>query len=231
MKALCVVPARGGSKRLPRKNVLDLCGKPLVGWSIEFAKSSGLFTKTVISSDDQEITDVAMQFGAETHGLRPSDLSGDMASSIDVVRYELDQAEKDGEKYDFVALMQPTTPYRDLSRWVEAFDILKNNDTVPSVIGVREVEETPYHMFDLGTDGEIKALFPDGLKMRSQDLPRTVVITGSMYIVRADALRRDHSLFFPTSRAVICQSDLESIDIDTADDFAKAELLLANATV
>ncbi|MDO6728355.1 acylneuraminate cytidylyltransferase family protein [Cognatishimia sp. 1_MG-2023] len=231
VKILAIVPARGGSKRLPRKNVLPLAGKPLINWTIEFANAQDIFSRVVVSSDDDEILDVACACGAESSGRRPAHLSGDHASSIDVLVHELNQLETKGECYDFVALLQPTTPFRNTDRWRQALNILANRPEVPSVIGVQITDTSPFHAFEMSKNNDLSALFPEKLSTRSQDLSTTVTVNGSLYLVRADVLKNEEKIFFPTSAAVVCDTVLERIDIDTNSDFLKAEAIFSQHSV
>jgi CMP-N-acetylneuraminic acid synthetase len=227
-KIIALIPARGGSKRVPRKNVLPFHGRPLVQWTVLFAQQTGLFDQIVISTDDPEIMEAATQAGASSFGLRPDVLSHDTATSVDVALYELERAEAANGPYDYVALLQPTSPYRRTERWQEAAALLDQNDEVPSVIGVAPVAVKPYHMFTMSDDQTITPLFPDYLTHRTQDLPPTVAVNGSLYLVRCDVLKKQRSFYFAASRTVSCDDPRENIDIDTPYDFEMAKLHLAD---
>lgn len=226
LKMLAIVPARGGSKRVPRKNLLPLHGRALLQWTVAFAVSSKMFEAVVISSDDAEITACGLDAGAVSFGLRPLALSHDMATSVDVALYELEQAEEKYGAFNYVALLQPTTPFRKYERLHDAVALLADHPDVPSVVGVSPVSAPPYHMFTLADDHSVSPLFPDHLSTRTQDLPTTVEVNGSLYLVRADALRKRKSFYFDTSRAVLCDDPRESVDIDTFEDFEAAKHLL-----
>lgn len=227
LRTLAIIPARGGSKRLPGKNLMPLNGVSLVARAVRFAVSAGLFDEVVISSDSPEILATALAEGAVAQGLRPADLASDTASSVDVMLYELSMAERRSGRFDLVALLQPTTPYRRLERWQAALDILRGSPTVPSVIGVSPTASLPWHLFSTGDDGALKPLFPHMLTRRSQDLPHVLEVNGSLYLVRRDVLCDTHRLFFDTSRGVVFDRAEECIDIDTYEDFRAAETLLA----
>lgn len=132
MKTLAIIPARGGSKRLPGKNVRSFLGMPLIEWSIRFALKMDRFDRIIVSTDSESIAEVARKSGAEVH-MRPKELATDEASSVDVALDVL------GPEYDLVALLQPTSPVRDPKRWVEAFELIKECD---AVIGVTTVKHS-----------------------------------------------------------------------------------------
>lgn len=228
-KILALIPARGGSKRVPRKNVLPLHGRPLVQWTVRFACDAGLFDRIAISTDDPEIMAAATDAGAVSFGLRPDILSHDTATSVDVALHALDSAQTRDGTYDYVALLQPTSPFRKAVRWQEAIAVLDAHPEVPSVIGVAPVTTPPYHMFTMAADRTITPLFPDQLGARTQDLPETVAVNGCLYLVRSEVLRARRSFYFDTSRAVLCDDPRESIDIDTPHDFEMAKVLLAGS--
>ena len=230
-RILALIPARGGSKRVPRKNLLPLHGKALLQWTVSFARDSGVFDAVVISSDDSEITQCGLDAGAISFGLRPHALSHDTATSVDVALHELSCAEQIHGPFDHLALLQPTTPFRNLRRLQDAISLLDAHPDVPSVVGVSPVSVGPYHMLTMGADCNITPLFPEYLKSRTQDLPKTVEVNGSLYLVRTDALKSYHSFYFETSRAVLCDDPRENIDIDTFEDFETAQRLLDGTLV
>ncbi|WP_136634302.1 cytidylyltransferase domain-containing protein [Pseudooceanicola onchidii] len=222
MKILAVIPARGGSKRLPGKNVRPLGGIPLLGWSARFATSSGLFSRVVLSTDDPAIAKVGEAFDLSVPGLRPAELASDTATSADAALHALSVAS--GGPFDALALLQPTNPFRDAKDWLRAIDCLGSSDA-PAIIGVSQADHPPQHMF-LHRDGALAPLFPEGLKKRSQDLPETVFVNGSMYLVRTEVLEQTRSFFPDGTKAVLCADRAASIDIDTHEDFDDAEWLV-----
>ena len=134
---LAIIPARGGSKRLPRKNLLDLCGKPLIAWSIESALKSKYISKVIVSSDDEEILQISLNFGA-TVIKRPDELASDTATTFDAIEHTI----KSLEKYDYVVLLQPTSPLRDEKHIDKAIELLEEKDA-DAIISVCEVEHSP----------------------------------------------------------------------------------------
>lgn len=149
MKTLAVIPARGGSKRLPGKNVRCFLGVPLIAWSIRFAKTLGRFNKIVVSTDSEEISAAARSEGIEVPNLRPDGLASDSASTADVVIDVLTRERREGRSYELVALLQPTSPVRESSRWHEAFAHMERGDG-DAVIGVAPAHPHPLHVFHWG---------------------------------------------------------------------------------
>lgn len=220
MKTLAIIPARGGSKRLPGKNTLPLLGLPLVNWAAQFAVQSELFDHVILSTDSQEIADTCDVNGVYIPGLRPAELATDTATSMDVALHALDMAEDQFGEMDAVALLQPTNPFRRGSLWAQAFSAVLGG--ADGAIGVTKTPFAPHHSFVVTKD-QMTPLFPDGLTLRGQDLPHTVYVNGSLYLVRKQVLRAQKT-FFPTNAHPI-QGDhvLDSLDIDTAKDFAAAD--------
>lgn len=230
-RTLAIVPARGGSKRIPGKNIRPLFGVPLIAWTAAFARSLSHFTKTIISTDDPHIERIGQAAGLQSFGLRPAHLSSDIATSADVALYELTRAEAhEGNTYDMVALLQPTTPYRLTKRWNDAFDIIRRT-SAPAIVGVRPVLQSPFHSFVRSQDGALSALFEDHLKSRSQDLPQTVAVNGSLYLIECSTLRQTGSFFPQQSLSVLCDTSLENIDIDTEDDWANCVWHMQQANI
>ena len=226
LRILAIIPARGGSKRIPRKNIRLLHGRPLLEWTAQFAAEVKGFSRTVLSTDDPEILSVGRNCGLDDHGLRPDSLAGDMDSSLDVALYELDQAAQRGQCYDAVALLQPTSPYRRKERWEAAFAYL-DEGSAQAVVSVAPAPVAPEYYFRRADDGGLTPLMPEGLRTRSQDVARHYYVNGALYLVRAQALRDQRSFFASPLKSVVCDDPRESIDLDTEQDWLEAEQLLA----
>lgn len=230
-RTLAIVPARGGSKRVPGKNIRPLLGTPLIEWTAVFAQSVHQFTTTVVSTDDPDIERAAIDAGIGSLGLRPADLASDTATTADVALHTLNQAEeRDGTPYDMVALLQPTTPWRLAMRWDDAFRLMHDTDA-PAVVGVGPMAQTPFHSFARDPDGALSPLFASHLQTRSQDLPQAVVVNGALYLIRADVLRQTRGFFPIGSMSVLCDTALENIDIDTENDWAHCVCQMQNASI
>jgi N-acylneuraminate cytidylyltransferase len=213
-KVLGLIPARGGSKGLPRKNVLNAGGKPLIAWTIEAARQSEVVGHTILSSDDDEIMKVAAAWGCSVPFRRPDELASDTASTMDVVMHALDQF----PECEYVVLLQPTSPLRSAADINAAFGLMVESGA-PSCVSVCEVDQSPYWMYRLGPEGKLAAVLqtPEGVTRR-QDLPPIFTLNGAIYIARTDWLRRTGS--FVNAETVGYRMPRErSIDIDTRDDF------------
>lgn len=211
---LAVIPARGGSKGLPRKNVLPAGGMPLVAWSIQAARQAKCIDNVVVSSDDDEILDVATQWGCPKPLRRPDVLASDTATSIDVVLHALDQM----QGYDYVVLLQPTSPLRTAADIDEAFRLVQTHGAA-SCVSVCEAQQSPYLMYHVGKTGELSSVMPGGpFTGRRQDLPAAYVLNGAIYVAEVNWLRKGKRFIDATTIAYPMPNE-RSLDIDTASDF------------
>lgn len=184
-KILAVIPARGGSKGIPKKNIIDLLGKPLLYYSIKSAKESKYIDKVIISTDDIEIAEVGKNLGAEVPFLRPKEISGDKAKSIDAFIHAIKELEKLGEKYDYILLLQNTSPLRQSWHIDEAIEKLIKSDK-RSLVSVSEVIEHPCIMRTLNEKDETMNLLNMNGDMRRQDFPPMYIVNGAIYIQKND---------------------------------------------
>jgi CMP-N,N'-diacetyllegionaminic acid synthase len=213
-KVLAVIIARGGSKSLPRKNILSAGGRPLIAWTIEASLKSKSIDHVVLSSDDNEIIRVAKDWGCPETFCRPSYLADDTASSIDVVLHTLDQI----SGFDYVILLQPTSPLRSAVDIDMAFTHLLSNDA-PCCVSICEVDQSPYWMYSVNSDNKIQAILPQSVSpSRRQDLPKTYVLNGAIYIAKIDWLQKNKS-FITEDTIGFAMAKQNSLDIDTAEDF------------
>lgn len=225
MKTLAIIPARGGSKRLPGKNVRPFAGVPLIGWSIRFARRFARFDHVLVSTDDAAIAEACRLEGLPVDWLRPAHLAEDTSPTLDVVLDALAREAKAGRSYDTVALLQPTSPMRLIERWQAAFELL-DTGACEAVVGVGAAKTHPFHTFRFHPDGRLDPfLGRGGLQLRGQDLPHAVAVAGNLYLIREAALRRERSFFPQNVRAVLCDLPFETIDIDTPLDWLVAETL------
>ena len=219
---LAIIPARGGSKRLPRKNVLDLNGKPLIVWTIEAGLNSKYIDKIIVSSDDDEILDISKNFGAETIK-RPDELASDTATTFDAIKHTIDNL----EKYDYIVLLQPTSPLRDEKHIDEAIELLveKNADAVVSVC---EMDHSPLWSNTLPQDGNMNNFLRDEvLNKRSQDLEKYYRINGAIYICKTHKLLEEKSFMLKNDIFAYVMDRKSSIDIDEEIDFKMVEILIS----
>lgn len=212
--AVGLITARGGSKSLPRKNVLPVAGKPLIAWTISAALESKSINQIVLSSDDDEIIKTAMEWGCPASFRRPAQLASDEASSIDVVLHALDQL----PAYEFVILLQPTSPFRSSEDIDAAFKLMQSKGA-PSCVSVCEVEQSPYWMYRLSEEGRLEKLLSEKTTAtRRQDLPPVYMLNGAIYIANVDWLRRTKT-FLGEGCVAYRMPKERSLDIDTKDDF------------
>lgn len=219
---LGIIPARGGSKRLPRKNILDLAGKPLIFWSIEAGKKSKYIDKVIVTSDDEEILNISEKFGAEVIK-RPDKLASETATTIDVIRHTIDSLKK---RYNFIVLLQPTSPLRNEKHIDEAIELLeaKNADAVVSVC---EMDYSPIWSNTIPEDGDMSNFIREDIKnKRSQDLPKYFRLNGAIYICNTQKFLEQGSLFLKENIYAFVMDKKSSIDIDEEIDFKFAEFLI-----
>ena len=219
---LAVIPARGGSKRLPGKNILDLCGKPIIAWSIEAGLNSSYIDKVVVSSDDDDILDTAKRFKAEIIK-RPKQLASDTASSFDVVKHAIDNL----ESYDYVVLLQPTSPLRNYQHIDKAIEFLEEKNA-DSVISVCETDHSPLWSNTLDDNLSMSSFIKnDVLNKRSQDLKKYYRLNGAIYICKIDKLIQEKGFFLKKNIFAYKMNRENSIDIDEEIDFKMCELILS----
>jgi N-acylneuraminate cytidylyltransferase len=222
-KILAVIPARGGSKRLPRKNVLPLAGKPLVGWSIDAAKESQYVDQIFISTDDQEIADVASQFGIYVPELRPADLASDTAKTESVLIYTL---EKYGKDSDIVVLLQPTSPLRTAKHIDEALELFIKKQAF-SIVSVTSCEHSPIWANTLPEGGSMKDFIRPEALQRSQDLGEYFRLNGAIYIFDVSKLKTVGEIRYTSESFAYIMDNNVSFDIDNKLDFELAEFFMS----
>lgn len=229
MRILAVIPARGGSKGIPRKNIIPVGGKPLIAWSIEAAQASKRIGKTVVSSDDDEILQVAKVYGADIIK-RPAALAGDEAGSEGLVLHALDVEEEAGNHYDCAVLLQPTSPLRtadDIDAAVAKFE----QSGAKALISVYTPEHTPYKSFKMNSEGMLEGLIDNKTPfMRRQDLPKTFMPNGAIYLVDVTCFRQKRSFFCEEGTIAYEMDRGKSLDIDTMEDVAKVENILRTSS-
>jgi CMP-N-acetylneuraminic acid synthetase len=223
-KVLCIIPARGGSKGLPKKNILDLAGKPLVAHTIKQAKGSKYIDRTVVSSEDPLILEIARRFGAEIPFIRPSQLATDEAGTIDVLLHAIDWFERN-EKYDFdiLVLLHATTPLRNAKDIDNCIQLLVDK-AASNVFSVTKAHRNPY--FNMVEIRHTKvALVKRGNFLTRQSAPDVFDMNSSIYVWWKDILKRDKSCFLNETQ-VYCMPKERSIDVDDMIDFKIAEALM-----
>ncbi|WP_036214779.1 cytidylyltransferase domain-containing protein [Lysinibacillus sphaericus] len=220
---LAIIPARGGSKGVPRKNIRDLAGKPLIAWTIEEAKKSKYISRLILSSEDEEIIDIAKHYGCEVPFVRPRELAQDATPGIDPVLHAIQQC----PDFDYVVLLQPTSPLRtveDIDGCIE----LAIKQHADFCVSVTESEKSPYWMYTIKNNGHLNPLvMEDKIATRRQDLPKSYVLNGAVYIARTSALVKEKSFLNKNTKAFIMPT-MRSFDIDTELDMKICEGILNN---
>ena len=218
---LAIIPARGGSKRLPRKNILDLCGKPLISWSIEAALKSKYISKVVVSSDDEEILNISSNFGADIIK-RSYELANDTATTFDAIKHTINNL----EKYDYIVLLQPTSPLRNEKHIDEAIELLEEKQA-DAIVSVCEMDHSPLWSNILPEDGNMRGFLREEiLNKRSQDLEKYYRLNGAVYICKTDKLLENKSFFLKDNIFAYIMDRKSSIDIDEEIDFLFAERVI-----
>ena len=225
-----LIPARGGSKRLPRKNVKLLHGKPLIAWSIEVAKASKYIDRVIVSTDDEEIKKISEQYEAEVPFLRPEHLSNDHASSFDVIKHTINSLQLDRSN-ELIVLLQPTSPLRLVSEIDTALEFFVQKNA-KGVVSISETEHSPMWSNTLPEDGCMSDFIrPEVQGKRSQDLPTFFRLNGSIYIYETLSLLEQSKIFF-NENVYGFQTSLETaVDIDTGLDFLIAETIMKNRAI
>ena len=228
MRTLGIIPARGGSKGIPGKNVAMLAGKPLIAWTIEAARRSGLLSRVIVSTDDLKIAEVAQQFGGEVPFMRPAALAGDESPVVDAVEHALQMlAERDGEHYDAVLLLQPTSPLRNTGD-IDSVLALARERVPPAIISVCEALPHPWLARTVGSDGTLDYLFPEAANSSSrQAYPEAFLINGAIYFSSCASLAETRK-FQPPGTLAFRMPPERSLDIDSPWQLQFAEVLLSH---
>ena len=222
MRILALILARGGSKRLPGKNIRLLGGRPLVSWSIDTGKLIPEVCDILVSTDDPKIQDTAKRLGAYTPWLRPEELSADNSGSVDAALHALDWYESKHGVVDGLLLLQPTSPFRKIEKIKEGIELFSTHDC-DSVLGVSPTHAHPKWTFTIENNILSPFLSNHGLNTRSQDLQPAYVVNGSFYLISPYALRQEKSFFIEGTLPLVIDSSIESLDIDTEQDWQYAE--------
>ena len=218
MSSVAIITARGGSKRIPKKNIKEFCGKPIIAYSIEAALASGAFDEVMVSTDSEEIKAVAEQYGAKVPFMRSEATSGDFATTADVIEEVLDTYKDMGKEFDSFACVYPTAPFVTAEKLSDAAKLLDGADAVLSVV---KFSFPPQRAFVI-RDGNVAFQYPQYERARSQDLEPIYHDCGQFYMCMVEPFREKHSLILPKTRPYILpEEDVQ--DIDTMSDWEIAE--------
>ena len=227
MRRIALIPARGGSKRLPRKNIVDFRGRPIIAYTIEAARECGLFAHMVVSTEDDEIADVARRFGAEVHD-RPPKLASDTSGVVDVCLDVLARNEETGNAYDVMCCLYPTAPLRTADDITATVRLVRPGEC-DFAMAVTNFTHSPHQALRV-VDGDcLERMWPDLIERRAEQIGELVVGNGSTYAVAVQAFRRHRTFYGPGLRGYIMPRE-RSVDIDTAADLDFALYYAERAT-
>jgi CMP-N,N'-diacetyllegionaminic acid synthase len=226
-KVVCIIPARGGSKGVPRKNIKPLAGKPLIAYTIEQSRQSKYIDRTIVSTEDREIADISQQCGAEVPFMRPDDLAGDHVATMDVLLHTINWLEeKDKYNFDILVLLHTTTPLREVKDIDSCVKMLVETKA-DNVISVTEAHRNPYfNMVEVDGQGKVR-LVKEGAFTTRQSAPEVYDLNASIYVWWKDILKKEKKVFLAGSKIYVMPKE-RSIDIDDAVDFRIAEYLVNN---
>ena len=229
MKALFVIPARGGSKGIPHKNIKLLGGKPLIGYSVDVARQFADDADICVSTDDEEIASVVRGMGLEVPFLRPAELATDKSGTYEVLLHALDFYRSKGVEYDVLVLLQPTSPFRKAEDVKAALDMYSPD--IDMVVTVKEASSNPYYnCYEKDENGFLAISKGDGKFTRRQDAPKVWEYNGAVYVINVASLRKMTLGEFRRRRMSVMDS-VRSVDLDTEIDWLIAEKLLESRRI
>lgn len=221
LNRVAIIPARGGSKRIPRKNVREFCDKPMIVWSIEAARASGCFDRIIVSTDDQEIADVGRQHGAEVPFMRPAELSGDYTGTLPVIRHAVEWLQRNNAPIDFACCIYATAPFISAEDLKRGFELIQQN-SASYAFSVTSYAFPIQRAIRVTESGRIAMFHPEHFSTRSQDLEEAWHDAGQFYWGTKDAWMEERALF--SEAAVPVKLPRYRVqDIDTQDDWIRAE--------
>lgn len=229
MKIVVIIPARGGSKSLPKKNILQLKGRPLLCHSVDYSLKSKLVATTIVSTDSQEIADIAKNCGASVPFIRPDEFAQDDTRDYPVIRHALDFFEAQGQIFDLYILLRPTSPMRPSGLIEKAVEILKNNVNATSVRSMARIKEHPYRAWKQHNDGSVSSFIDNEVEpynIPRQELPKLYFQTGDIEVIRRETIINGSISGECVYPLIIKHEDM--IDIDSRSDFNRAEKLNAD---
>lgn len=227
-RTVAIIPARGGSKRIPRKNIRDFGGKPMIAWSIEAAFKSGVFDEVIVSTDCPEIAEVSRAYGATVPFLRPEEHAGDTSALMPVLRLHLDALKDEGRPFDFAFCIYATAPFLEAQRLTAAAQLLWNSSS-DFVLAVSPFEYPVQRCLKLDESGSLSFAHPEYALTHSQNLEPRFHDAGQFFGGRSGAVYKHDAVLFADCLPLSIPRD-ESVDIDTPDDWRFAEALLKART-
>ncbi|MCB1275283.1 acylneuraminate cytidylyltransferase family protein [Prosthecobacter sp.] len=226
-----LIPARGGSKGIPGKNLRSLGGKPLLQWAFEAAKNSGVVERVLLSTDSEEIAALGRQLGIEVPFLRPPEFAQDDTPMIAVLKHLIEHLRASGDVPDAIMLLQPTAPLRRAEHLKKAGELLVPED-VDSVVGVTEIPQhyAPHYAMKITPEGQLTHYLPDSAAIkRRQDVPKAYSRDGTVYLFRLSTLEKYNDIYGANCIPLLIPSD-ETLNLDTMEDWEHAERVFAKTT-
>ena len=220
---IAVIPARGGSKRIPRKNIKDFFGKPMIAWSINAALESGCFDRVIVSTDDEEIATIAKQFGAEVPFMRPAELSGDYVATIPVIKHATQWLEENQEIPNCICCIYATAPFIATHAIKEGLQLLQQRQA-DYAFSATSYAFPIHRAIRVKNDGQVEMFAPEHFNTRSQDLEEAYHDAGQFYWGTREAWLAEKPIFSSASYPVLLPRHLVQ-DIDTTEDWVRAELM------
>lgn len=221
-KRIAIITARGGSKRIPKKNIKEFCGKPIIAYSIETALESGLFDEVMVSTDSEEIADVARKYGANVPFMRSEKTSNDFATTSDVIKEVIEQYKNIGKEFEYIFCIYPTAPFITKERLIEAAELLEKNNPA-EVIPVVPFSFPPQRCFVVDENNYMSYKYKEFSQMRSQDLEKWYHDAGQFYVYNTNKYLSLNGIITEDIMPIIL-SEMEVQDIDNEDDWKIAEL-------
>lgn len=229
MKILVIIPARGGSKGIPHKNIKPLAGKPLIHYTIDVARQIVANEDICVSTDDPEIIQCVEDYGVKVPFVRPSELATDTAGTYEVLLHALNYYEQQGKTYDVVILLQNTSPFRTPKQVKEALALYNSN--LDMVVSVKECSANPYYcVFEENTEGFLNICKGNGNITRRQDAPKVYEYNGAIYVINPKSLK-EMPLYKFTKRIKYVMDEKSSLDLDTMNDWHMAELQISKSSL
>ncbi len=224
-RILGLIPAKGASQRLPRKNLADLGGRPLIQWAADSASKSGICARVILSTEDELVARQASELGIEVPFVRPDKLARDPAGVVEVALHALEELEKTGERYDTLIILLPSCPFRSAADIKAAYDLFLRRER-PCVMSVSQFDHTPFAALECGEDDRLSAIFPEHLGKKSQDMPPVYRPNGAIHVLDVERFKAQRSYFFEPLIGYVMPQE-RSIDIDNELDLTIARSLLS----
>ena len=221
---ICIIPARGGSKRIPRKNIKNFCGKPIIAYSIASALESKIFDHVIVSTDDDEIAKTSIKYGASVPFIRPESLSDDYTTSIDVIEHTHSWVQENFGRVNLICTLYATAPFTTSKDLINAYEVILKHQDCQAVFPIVEFDFPIQRAIKLSDDGSIEMFQPENLLTRSQDLEKAYHDAGQFYWMKSEFIGSGVSLFSDIARTIKIPH-YRVQDIDTNDDWIRAEFI------